>query len=99
MPRTDPRQTDGRADYLLTQLWELGQRRARVRDVDAATREKLTTLLTKLPEVPSFPNASPVTHGAHRRLLNAWTSDALRLIAKRDIEVVRSFLATVRMAA
>lgn len=93
---TDPMPTP---DTLLQQLTELATRRARVRDIDAATRDRLATLLTGLPAHPQFGNASPVVQGACGRIADAWRSDALRLIAKRDVEVVRSFLATGRLAA
>jgi hypothetical protein len=100
--RTDARptrQTDSRADYLLVQLQELSTRRARVADIAPELRTRLLDLLTLIPTVPAYANATAVVQGAAGRLLTAWQSDALRMIARRDIEAVRSFLATVRMAA
>jgi hypothetical protein len=100
--RTDPRPTrqqDSRADYLLVQLTELAHRRARVADVAPDLRTKLAELLSLIPTIPQYPTASAVVHGATDRLQDAWGRDALRLIAKRDVEVVRSFLATTRVAA
>ena len=100
--RTDPRptrQADTRADYLLIQLQELSARRARVADLAPDLRTRLGDLLTLIPTIPAWPNASAVVQGATTRLADAWSHDTLRLISRRDIEAVRSFLATVRMAA
>jgi hypothetical protein len=102
MTRTDPRptrQTDTRADYLLEQLHECGQRRARVQDIAPDLRSRLGELLALIPTMASYPNASAVVHGSMGRLAEAWRTDALQMIAKRDVEVVRSFVATVRMEA
>jgi hypothetical protein len=98
--RTDPRptrQTDTRADTLLQQLHECGQRRARVQDIAPDLRTRLTDLLALIPTMPAYGNASAVVQGASERLAEAWRTDALQMIAKRDVEVVRSFVATVTM--
>ena len=99
--RTDPRTPpqNHTADTLLQQLNECAQRRFRVQDIAPDLRTKLADLLSLIPTIPQYPTASAVVHGATDRLQDAWGRDALRLIAKRDVEVVRSFLATVRMAA
>jgi hypothetical protein len=96
-PRHTPRQQT--ADTLLQQLAECSQRRARVADVAPDLRARLAELLVLIPTLPAYGNASAVVQGATTRLATAWTTDTLRLIARRDIEAVRSFLATVRMAA
>lgn len=99
--RPDPRPISrpNTADTLLVQLQELAARRALVADVTPDIRSRIAELLALIPTIAAYPTASAVVHGATDRLAAAWQADALARIAKRDIEAVRSFLATVRMAA
>ncbi len=98
MPRSDPRtvRQQDPADFLLHQLLELGQRRARVQDVAPALLQRISSLLAILPTMPTWPTANAMVHGSHDRLRSAWDSDALRLLSRRDVEIVRTWLDTQR---
>ena len=93
------RTTGTTADYLLVQLTELAQRRARRQDVDARLSERLTALLDGLMRHPMLPSARATVQGGAQRLADAWQQDAIRLVSRRDIEQVRSFLSSIRLEA